>query len=391
MGLFSRHFSRTSQSITARWWWTVDRAMLAFIFVLYIIGAFMIATASPSVAIRIGAYEYLFLIKHFIVLLPSIIVMLVISLFDVDTLRRASMIAFVGCIVLLIYTLFFGLEVKGAKRWIDLPFFSLQPSEFAKPAFIVVTAWLMARYKENSQFKGHYYAWGLFLFLIALLLLQPDLGMTFVVTVSFFSVMFLAGLPFRYVFILAGLGVTAFVLIYMSFSHVQSRVDRFLNPESGDTYQIEKSLDAFKNGGITGTGPGQGEVKLRIPDAHADFIFSVAAEEFGLFFIIILIGIYGYIFVRGFNRIMDSDNLFIILSVGGLLTMFALQALVHMGSALHIVPTKGMTLPLISYGGSSLLSMSMVMGMILALTRKQRKRGISKGGLTIKEIGGEKL
>ena len=217
MGLFSRHFSRTSQSITARWWWTVDRAMLAFIFVLYIIGAFMIATASPSVAIRIGAYEYLFLIKHFIVLLPSIIVMLVISLFDVDTLRRASMIAFVGCIVLLIYTLFFGLEVKGAKRWIDLPFFSLQPSEFAKPAFIVVTAWLMARYKENSQFKGHYYAWGLFLFLIALLLLQPDLGMTFVVTVSFFSVMFLAGLPFRYVFILAGLGVTAFVLIYMSF------------------------------------------------------------------------------------------------------------------------------------------------------------------------------
>ncbi len=391
MGLFSRHFSRTSQSITARWWWTVDRAMLAFIFVLYIIGAFMIATASPSVAIRIGAYEYLFLIKHFIVLLPSIIVMLVISLFDVDTLRRASMIAFVGCIVLLIYTLFFGLEVKGAKRWIDLPFFSLQPSEFAKPAFIVVTAWLMARYKENSQFKGHYYAWGIFLFLIALLLLQPDLGMTFVVTVSFFSVMFLAGLPFRYVFILAGLGVTAFVLIYMSFSHVQSRVDRFLNPESGDTYQIEKSLDAFKNGGITGTGPGQGEVKLRIPDAHADFIFSVAAEEFGLFFIIILIGIYGYIFVRGFNRIMDSDNLFIILSVGGLLTMFALQALVHMGSALHIVPTKGMTLPLISYGGSSLLSMSMVMGMILALTRKQRKRGISKGGLTIREIGGEKL
>jgi len=301
------------------------------------------------------------------------------------------MIAFVGCIVLLIYTLFFGLEVKGAKRWIDLPFFSLQPSEFAKPAFIVVTAWLMARYKENSQFKGHYYAWGLFLFLIALLLLQPDLGMTFVVTVSFFSVMFLAGLPFRYVFILAGLGVTAFVLIYMSFSHVQSRVDRFLNPESGDTYQIEKSLDAFKNGGITGTGPGQGEVKLRIPDAHADFIFSVAAEEFGLFFIITLIGIYGYIFVRGFNRIMDSDNLFIILSVGGLLTMFALQALVHMGSALHIVPTKGMTLPLISYGGSSLLSMSMVMGMILALTRKQRKRGISKGGLTIREIGGEKL
>jgi len=391
MGFIARNFSRTSQSITARWWWTVDRGMLALIAALYIIGAFMIATASPSVAIRIGAHEYLFLIKHLILIVPSIAAMLIISLFDVDTIRRGGMLAFAGCIFLLIYTLFFGLEVKGATRWIDLPFFSLQPSEFAKPAFIVVTAWLLARHKEQPEFKGQYYAWGLYIFLVALLLLQPDLGMTFVITVSFFAVMFLAGLPFRYVVILAGLGIMAFVVAYMSFSHVQSRVDRFLNPEGGDTYQIEKSLDAFKSGGITGTGPGQGEVKLRIPDAHADFIFSVAAEEFGLIFIIILIGIYGYIFVRGFNRIMDSDNLFIILSVGGLLTMFALQALVHMGSALHILPTKGMTLPLISYGGSSLLSMSMVMGMILALTRKQRKRGISKGGLTIKEIGGEKL
>ena len=150
-------------------------------------------------------------------------------------------------------------------------------------------------------------------------------------------------------------------------------------------------MDAFKSGGITGAGPGQGEVKLRIPDAHADFIFSVMAEEFGLIFILIFVGLFAYIFVRGFNRIMDSDNIFVILSVGGLLTMFALQALIHMGSALHILPTKGMTLPLISYGGSSLLSMSMVMGMILALTRKQSKRGVSKGGLSIKSIGGEKL
>jgi cell division protein FtsW len=172
---------------------------------------------------------------------------------------------------------------------------------------------------------------------------------------------------------------------------VQSRVDRFLNPESGDTYQVEKSLAAFKEGGILGAGPGQGEVKLRIPDAHADFIFSVAAEEFGLIFIIILVALYAYIIVRCFNRIMESDNMFVILSVGGLLTMFALQTFVHMGSALNILPTKGMTLPLISYGGSSLLSMSMVMGMVLALTRKQSGRGVSQGGISIKSIGGEKL
>ncbi|NQZ14757.1 MAG: putative lipid II flippase FtsW [Alphaproteobacteria bacterium] len=384
-------FSRTDQSLLSRWWWTVDRSLLAMILALFVIGAAMVATASPSVAVRIGLGEYHFFIRHVIVMIPSIAIMLFISLFDAKTIWRGALLAFVGSLFLLVFVFLFGMEIKGAQRWIHLPGFSLQPSEFAKPAFIVVVSWLLARKKEDGKFPGIKMAAAAYGMLALLLVLQPDMGMTFVTTASFMAVIFIAGLPFRYVVILMVAAVTLAVTAYFSFSHVQSRVDRFLHPESGDTYQIDRSLDAFKNGGIMGTGPGHGEVKLRIPDAHADFIFSVAAEEFGLIFILILVALYAYIFVRCFNRIMDSDNMFVILSVGGLLTMFALQAFIHMGSSLHILPTKGMTLPLISYGGSSLLSMSMVMGMVLALTRKQSRRGVSQGGISIKAIGGEKL
>jgi len=371
MGLFSRN----DQSNLARWWWTVDRGLLAMIAALYVIGVVMVATASPSVALRIGVDEYHFLFRHCVVLIPSIIAMMVISLFGVQTIWRGAVLAFLGSLVLLVAVLIFGSEIKGAQRWISLPGFSLQPSEFAKPAFIVVAAWFIARQKDKPDFPGYKIACTCYGALVCLLLMQPDMGMTIVVTASFLAILFLGGLPFRYVTLVAGGAIVLFVLAYFSFSHVQSRVDRFLDPESGDTYQIEKSLDAFKNGAVTGTGPGHGEVKLRIPDAHADFIFSVAAEEFGVLFVLFLVGLYAYIFVRCFNRIMESDNMFVILAVGGLLTMFALQSFVHMGSAMHILPTKGMTLPLISYGGSSLLSMSMVMGMILALTRKQARKG----------------
>jgi len=386
-----RLFSRTDQSLLSRWWWTVDRVLLGLILVLFAIGAAMVATASPSVAVRIGVNEYHFFIHHMVFMIPSIVLMLFISFFNARMIWRGALIAYVGCLFLLVYVLFFGMEIKGAQRWIHVLGFSLQPSEFAKPAFIVVVSWLLARKKEDSNFPGIKLAAAVYGMLAFLLVLQPDMGMTFVTTASFMAVIFIAGLPFRYVVMLLVAAMTLAVTVYFSFSHVQSRVDRFLHPESGDTYQIERSLDAFKNGGIMGTGPGQGEMKLRIPDAHADFIFSVAGEEFGLIFIVILVALYAYIFVRCLNRIMDSDNMFVILSVSGLLTMFALQAFIHMGSALHILPTKGMTLPLISYGGSSLLSMSMVMGMVLALTRKQSRRGVSQGGISIKAIGGEKL
>jgi cell division protein FtsW len=188
--------------------------------------------------------------------------------------------------------------------------------------------------------------------------------------------------------LLLGAAIGGGFLAYFNFDHVQSRVDRYLHPETGDNFQVNKSLEAFQNGGLFGTGPGQGTVKLGLPDAHADFIFSVAGEEMGLFFVALLIGIYGFIILRGYNRLMDCNNMFVVLAVGGLLSMFGLQALVHMGSALQLLPTKGMTLPFISYGGSSLLSMGFSFGMVLALTRGQFKSGVSKGGLSLQSKQG---
>ncbi len=386
-----KFFSRADQSILGRWWWTIDRGFLGLVFLLITIGIFLVVSASPPVALRIGLGQYHFLIRHLVILIPSLVLMVGVSLLDVRQIWRISAIGLLGTIFALMYVLAFGMEIKGAQRWIHLPGFSLQPSEFAKPFFIVVSAWLIARQKDNKKFYGMRFASILYLVVVSLFVLQPDIGMTFVLTSCFLVIVFLAGIPFRYIFLLMGAGIGGLFAAYFSLSHFRSRIDRFLDPASGDTYQIEKSLDAFKNGGIFGTGPGQGTVKLTIPDSHADFIFSVAAEELGLFFIIILVALYGYILVRGFNRIMDSNNLFVVLAVGGLLTMFGLQALVHMGSALHLLPTKGMTLPLVSYGGSSLLSMSMAMGMVLALTRRQVRKGIAQQGLSIRPVGGEKL
>jgi cell division protein FtsW len=383
--------SRTDKSFIGRWWWTVDRILLSLFIALMVIGVFMVATASPPVASRIGLSEYHFIIRHLIVLIPSFLLMVGLSLLDIKTIWRFSLFVFIGSLVALVYVPIFGMEIKGAQRWIHLPGFSLQPSEFAKPAFIIVVSYVLASRKEMQGFSTAKISAALYGTLIMLLALQPDMGMAFVVTACFVAVIFLAGLPLRIVFLLLSFTAGALTLAYFTFSHFKSRIDRFLDPESGDTYQIEKSMEAFGNGGFWGAGPAQGTVKLHIPDAHADFIFSVVGEEFGLFFTAIIIALYGYIIFRGFNRLMDSENMFVILASGGLLTMFGLQTLIHMGSALNLLPTKGMTLPFISYGGSSLLSMSMAMGIVLALTRRQGRSGIAHSGWSARPIGGDKL
>ncbi|MCI5060159.1 MAG: putative lipid II flippase FtsW [Alphaproteobacteria bacterium] len=372
--------SRTDQSILGQWWWTIDRKLLVCLIFLIAVGVALVTTASPPVAMRIGLDQYHFVLRHLVILVPSFLMMVSLSFLDHRSVWRISSLVFVLSIFALIYTLINGLEIKGARRWISLPGFSLQPSEFIKPAFIVVISWFISKAKSKSESWGVKISLGLYALVVSLLILQPDIGMTFVVTCSLIIVFVLAGLPLRFLFLSAMLGVLALVIAYFSFSHVQSRIDRFLNPGSGDTFQVEKSLEAFRAGGVFGVGPGQGTVKLGLPDVHADFIFSTLAEEFGLIFVLLLIGLYGYIILRGMNRVMDSGNLFVMLSVGGLLGMFGVQALIHMGSALSLLPAKGMTLPFVSYGGSSLLSISYTMGMVLALTRRNRREGIAYKG-----------
>ncbi len=381
-------FSRTDKSVLGKWWWTVDRVTLSILLILCVFGVMLVAAASPPVAERNGDPANHFLIRHMIFLVPSIAAMVLLSMANTQQIWRAALVVLGAAALSMLLVLVVGTEVKGATRWLQVGPLSLQPSELAKPAFVVVASWLLARQKEKPEFKGIYFSVGLYLLVITLLVLQPDMGMTFVMTAGFFTVIFLAGLPFRWIVLLMVLAIGASVAAYSSFSHVQSRVDRFVNPESGDTYQIDKSLQAFKHGGLFGTGAGQGTVKMNIPDAHADFIFSVAGEELGMIVTILLVGLYGYIIVRGYNRIMDTDNMFVILASGGILTLFGLQALINMGSAIHLLPTKGMTLPFISYGGSSLLSSGIGMGMLLALTKRQGRSGIARGGLSIRPIGG---
>lgn len=371
-----KFFSRTSQSVFSQWWWTIDKVLLSVVLILMVFGIALVATASPPVAQRIGLDEYHFLFRHVIILFISCAVMIGVSFLNVRQIWRFSFVVLMLSFAALIYVLFFGVEIKGAQRWIHLPGFSLQPSEFAKSSFIVVSAWFLSLKKEKENFPAIKIVSVLFVFLIGLIIFQPDIGTTFIITIGFLSVIFLAGLPFRLIALFLGLGILLFVIIYFSFSHFQSRMDRFINPEGGDTFQIERSLEAFRQGGIWGTGPGQGNVKLGIPDSHSDFIFSVAGEELGLFFVILLVFFYSFIVVRGFSRIMDNNDIFVVLAGGGILTIFGIQTIIHMGSALSLLPTKGMTLPFISYGGSSLLSMSVAMGMVLALTRRSARSGI---------------
>ena len=373
-------FSRTDRSILGRWWWTVDRPMLGAIFLLMILGMMLVTTASPSVADRIGYGEFHFVIRHVVFLVPAIALLLGLSLLTPKMIWRLATVI-LGCSIIgLILVLLTGTEVKGAQRWISLFGFSLQPSEFMKPSFAVLSAWFLSRSREQPGFPGHWIATGLFGIIVLLLALQPDIGMTVVTAAIFGAQICLAGFPLWIIFCLLGLAGGGLFGAYFLFPHFQSRMDRFLDPASGDNYQVEKSLEAFRQGGLVGAGPGQGEIKLSIPDAHADFIYSVAAEEMGMIFALVILGIYVFIILRGLNRLLENNSLFAILATGGILTMFGLQSVIHMGSSVSILPAKGMTLPFISYGGSSLWAISLAMGMVLALTRRQPRTSVAKGG-----------
>lgn len=365
-------FSRTDQSILGRWWWTVDRWTMAAVALIAVIGVILIQAASPAVANRIGLTTFHFIEKHLMMLIPSLGLMFAVSLLSPRGIRRMAVVMFLASLVGVLLTLIIGEEIKGATRWLHVPgLSSVQPSEFLKPAFAVIAAWMFSLHRGPGQFPGMQICCGLYALIVLLLMSQPDLGQTFVITAIFFGQFFLAGLPIVLVASLVVLGVGGLVSAYFLFPHVQSRIDRFLDPAAGDNYQVARSLEAFANGGVWGTGPGQGTVKMSIPDAHADFIFSVAGEELGLISCAIIICLFGFVVLRSFARAANDQSLFVMLAASGLVMQFGLQALINMGSALHLMPTKGMTLPFISYGGSSLLALGIGMGMVLALTRKR--------------------
>lgn len=372
---------RTDKSILGRWWWTVDRWLIASLFGLSLAGIILVMAASPSVADRIGLHSFHFVIKHIVFLVPSLFLMIALSFLDARNIWRAGSALCAGALIMMLGTLLFGADVKGATRWIYLFGFSLQPSEFAKPAFAICGAWLIARQQAQPQFPGMLAATGLYLVLLGVLLLQPDLGMSFVLSLIWGTQIFLAGLSFTLVILLGILGIGGLVGAYYIFPHVRSRIDRFLDPASGDNYQIDKSLESFHEGGLLGTGPGDGNIKMYLPDAHADFIFAVAGEEFGLILTLLLISLFAFVMFRGLSRAWSNKDMFCLLAVSGIMVQFGAQAFIHMGSSLQLLPAKGMTLPFVSYGGSSLMSLGIAMGFVLALTRKDQSKDMFSSGL----------
>jgi cell division protein FtsW len=364
-------FSRADTSILSVWWWTVDRWLVAATILLMGIGALLVMSASPPVADRIGVDSFHFVRRQFFFLTVAIICAGGISMLSIKWVRRVASVMFLGVVAMLIITPFVGAEIKGAVRWINFGGVTIQPSEFLKPAFAVVTAWMFSEGRLNPNFPGYIVSCMLLATCIILLMIQPDFGQTVVITAIWSVQIFLAGLPIVLVF---GLGMSVVGMAasaYLILPHVQSRVDRFLDPATGDNYQIQRSMEAFMNGGIMGQGPGEGTVKNYLPDAHSDFIFAVAGEEFGLLFCLLVVGIFTFIIMRGLSRMMGERNMFVVLAVTGLLVQFGLQAMINMASTLQLVPPKGMTLPFVSYGGSSTVAIAISMGFILALTRKR--------------------
>lgn len=355
----------------SHWWWTIDRYILASIAVIAALGVMLIMAASPNIAERMNYSSFHFVSRQLFFLALASIIIFTFSVMPIVFLRRIAAIGFAVSVIMLVAVLFVGDEVKGATRWLNLGGFKLQPSEFTKPFFIVTTAWILARRNMEEGFPGFKIAIAMYSLVVGLIILEPNFGMTVIISLVFAAQMFLAGLPMVWVFAAVVTGIAGVLSAYMFFPHVAQRINTFLDPSSGDNYQVDKSLQAFVNGGFFGRGPGEGVIKGNVPDAHTDFIFAVAGEELGLIVCILMVLIFAFVVIRGFYRVAKESNLFLIYAASGLLIQFGLQAIVNMGVTLSLLPNTGITLPFVSYGGSSTIAISISMGMILAFTRRR--------------------
>lgn len=362
--------SRADNSLLGRWWWSVDRLTLSAVGLLIGFGYIMVLASSPSVAERIGDARNALIIKQIVFLALAGAIVTAVSLLSPRDVKRLAILGCTIALMLTAATLVVGVEIKGARRWIALPGIALQPSEFLKPCFAVVTAWLIAE-GRRLRLPGTLAAGAIFALIVLVLKAQPDIGMTAVITAVFFAQLFIDGLNLFFVAVGVAAICAGAVGAYVVFPHVQLRVHEFLHPVGSNTYQVMTALEAFGNGGLFGRGPGEGRVKDILPDAHADFVFAVAGEEFGMLVCLVIVGIFAFIVLRGLLRLLKEQDLFNLLACSGILVGFGLQAFVNMASSLELIPTKGMTLPFVSYGGSSVLAVALGIGMLLALTRRR--------------------
>ncbi len=365
--------SRVQRGPIADWFWTIDRWLLAAFIALMGIGFMLSFAASPAVADRLGYDSFHFVRRHAIFLAPSLAVMIGLSFCSPRMIRRLAVIILIGSLMAMVATLFVGTANNGSRRWIVLAGFSVQPSEFLKPAFAVVCAWLFAEHHRYPEIPGNLFAGLLFIISAVLLIAQPDFGQTVLLGIVWGGIFFMAGMSWIWIAGLGGAGVAGFLAAYTWLPHVTSRIDRFLTGE-GDNLQVELAAKAIQQGGLFGLGPGEGIVKRRLPDSHTDFVFSVAAEEFGILFCMFIVAIFAFIVLRGLTHAYRERDDFARFAVAGLVLQIGMQSIINIGVALQLMPAKGMTLPLISAGGSSMIATCVGAGFILALTRHRPEK-----------------
>lgn len=365
-------FARADRSRLGVWWWTTDHWMLGALAALIFMGVMLSFASSPAAAARIGlSFPFHFAIRQAVFALLGSALLVGVSMLSPRGIRRTAFFVYVGAILIMMALPFIGHEAKGATRWIHLGGLTLQPSEFMKPALIVLVSWMFAEGQKGEGVPGISIAFGLYGLAVILLLMEPDVGQTVLITVAFGAAFWMAGVPMSWVMGLGGAAIAGLMSTYFLFDHVHARVQKFLSPEQADTHQITRASEAIAAGGLIGRGPGEGVMKRHVPDLHTDFIYSVAAEEYGLIFSLILIGLFALVAVRGLYKAMKLSDPFEQVAAAGLFVLVGQQAFINVAVNLNMIPTKGMTLPFISYGGSSLLAMGLTLGMGLALIRKR--------------------
>jgi len=373
--------SRVERTQFAAWWWTVDRLMLAALIAVMLAGIVLSLAASPAVAARIGLEPFYFVNRHLLFLLPALAVMLATSFLTPRHIRRVALLVFVVSFALMAATLFFGAEVKGARRWIVVLGVNIQPSEFLKPAFVILISYLFAESARKPDVPANTFALTLLVMTVAVLVLQPDFGQTMLIALVWGALFFMAGMRMVWVLGLGGVALVGLAGAYATVPHVARRIKRFMDPASGDTFQIDTAVESFVRGGWLGRGPGEGTVKRVLPDSHADFVFAVAAEEFGIVLCLVLVALFAFIVLRALLHAVKSEDAFTRFAVAGLAILFGTQSAINMAVNLALIPAKGMTLPFISYGGSSMISLAYGMGMLLALTREQPRAELLGRGI----------
>jgi cell division protein FtsW len=363
--------SRADQSRATEWWFTVDHVLVGAILAIVGAGLVLSLAASPAVAIKKGLPTYYFVERHLVFSAAGVLVMLAVSLFSPRGVRRLALLLLLLALGGMVAVHFVGAEINGARRWLTFGGHSIQPSEFAKPAFVVVAAWLFAESEKREEMPALPLAILLAALLAGLLLAEPDVGQTLLLCVVWGALYYLSGQPLLGAGVVGACGVLGVVFAYTSFDHVRARVDRFLAPTPGDYSQLDRAIKSFSEGGFLGRGPGEGTIKTVLPDAHTDFIFAVVAEEYGVVACLLLVGLFAFVVMRALVKAAQEPDAATRLSIQGLALMFGLQALINMGVNVGLLPAKGITLPFISAGGSSTLSLSITLGMLLALTRRR--------------------